>query len=118
MDNGLKAVSGGTDNHLLLVDLTTTGITGQEADLALGRVDICVSKSAVPFDTRPPQVTSGVRLGTPSVTSRGFGPGEMTEIGRLIVKVLGNMGNKAVEKEVREDVAGIVARFGVPGLET
>jgi glycine hydroxymethyltransferase len=118
VENGLKVVSGGTDNHLLLVDLTSTGITGREADLALGTVDICVSKSTVPFDTRSPQVTSGIRLGTPSVTSRGFGPAEMREIGRLIVKVLGNMGNKAVEKEIKEDVAGIVARFGVPGLKT
>ena len=117
IDSGLKVVSGGTDNHLLLADLTSTGVTGQEAGLALGRVDICVSKSTVPFETRSPQVTSGVRLGTPSVTSRGFGPGEMSEIGRLIVKVLGSIGNKAVEKEVREDVAGIVARFGVPGLD-
>ena len=117
-DGGLRVISGGTDNHLVLVDLTPIGVTGQEAEDALGKVNITVNKNAIPFDTRPPRVTSGLRLGTPAVTSRGFGREEMQDISRLIVKVLANMGDAAVEKEVREDVEGIGSRFPVPGLDS
>ncbi|MBF8266990.1 MAG: serine hydroxymethyltransferase [Dehalococcoidia bacterium] len=117
MGAGLRVVSGGTDNHLILVDLTSTGVTGQEADTALGRVNIVVNKNTMPFDPRPPQVTSGLRFGTPAVTSRGFGPREMRDIATLVAKVLSNMGSKAVEKEVREDVEKMTARFPVPGLD-
>ena len=114
---GLRVISGGTDNHLVLVDLTPIGVTGQEAEDALGKVNITVNKNAIPFDTRPPRVTSGLRLGTPAVSSRGFGRDEMRDISGLIVKVLANIGNAAVEKEVREDVEGIASRFPVPGLD-
>ena len=117
-DGGLRVISGGTDNHLVLVDLTPIGVTGQEAEDALGKVNITVNKNAIPFDTRPPRVTSGLRLGTPAVSSRGFGKEEMQDISRLIVKVLANMGDAAVEKEVREDVEGIGSRFPVPGLDS
>ena len=117
-DGGLRVISGGTDNHLVLVDLTPIGVTGQEAEDALGKVNITVNKNAIPFDTRPPRVTSGLRLGTPAVSSRGFGREEMQDISRLIVKVLANMGDAAVEKEVREDVEGIGSRFPVPGLDS
>ena len=117
-EGGLRVISGGTDNHLVLVDLTPIGVTGQEAEDALGKVNITVNKNAIPFDTRPPRVTSGLRLGTPAVTSRGFGREEMQDISRLIVKVLANMGDAAVEKEVREDVEGIGSRFPVPGLDS
>ena len=116
-DGGLRVISGGTDNHLVLVDLTPIGVTGQEAEDALGKVNITVNKNAIPFDTRPPRVTSGLRLGTPAVSSRGFGRDEMRDISGLIVKVLANIGNAAVEKEVREDVEGIASRFPVPGLD-
>ena len=116
-DGGLRVISGGTDNHLVLVDLTPIGVTGQEAEDALGKVNITVNKNAIPFDTRPPRVTSGLRLGTPAVSSRGFGKEEMQDISRLIVKVLANIGNAALEKEVREDVEGIASRFPVPGLD-
>ena len=116
-DGGLRVISGGTDNHLVLVDLTPIGVTGQEAEDALGKVSITVNKNAIPFDTRPPRVTSGLRLGTPAVSSRGFGRDEMRDISGLIVKVLANIGNAAVEKEVREDVEGIASRFPVPGLD-
>ena len=116
-DGGLRVISGGTDNHLVLVDLTPIGVTGQEAEDALGKVNITVNKNAIPFDTRPPRVTSGLRLGTPAVSSRGFGKEEMRDISGLIVKVLANIGNAAVEKEVREDVEGIASRFPVPGLD-
>ena len=116
-DGGLRVISGGTDNHLVLVDLTPIGVTGQEAEDALGKVNITVNKNAIPFDTRPPRVTSGLRLGTPAVSSRGFGRDEMQDISGLIVKVLANIGNAALEKEVREDVEGIASRFPVPGLD-
>ena len=92
-DGGLRVISGGTDNHLVLVDLTPIGVTGQEAEDALGKVSITVNKNAIPFDTRPPRVTSGLRLGTPAVSSRGFGKEEMQDISRLIVKVLANIGD-------------------------
>ena len=118
IEGGLRVVSGGTDNHMVLVDVTPLGVTGQEAEDALGRVSITVNKNAIPFDSRPPRVTSGLRLGTPSVTSRGFGPQEMRDIAWLIVKVLSNMEDTAVEKEVREDVEGITSRFPVPGLDS
>ena len=116
-DGGLRVISGGTDNHLVLVDLTPIGVTGQEAEDALGKVNITVNKNAIPFDTRPPRVTSGLRLGTPAISSRGFGRDEMRDISGLIVKALANIGNAAVEKEVREDVEGIASRFPVPGLD-
>ena len=117
-DSGLRVISGGTDNHLVLVDLSPINVTGQEAEDALGKVNITVNKNAIPFDTRPPRITSGLRLGTPAVTSRGFGVEEMRDVARLIVKTLGNIGDVAVEKEVREDVEAIGSRFPVPGLDS
>ena len=115
-EGGLRVVSGGTDNHLALVDVTPLGVTGQQAETALGKVNITVNKNAIPFDSRPPRVTSGLRLGTPSVSSRGFGPQEMRDIARLIVKTISNMEDGAVEKEVREDVEAITSRFPTPGF--
>ena len=115
-EGGLRVVSGGTDNHMALVDVTPLGVTGQQAETALGKVNITVNKNAIPFDSRPPRVTSGLRLGTPSVSSRGFGPQEMRDIARLIVKTISNMEDGAVEKEVREDVEAITSRFPTPGL--
>ena len=115
-EGGLRVVSGGTDNHLVLVDVTPLGVSGQQAETALGRVNITVNKNAIPFDSRPPRVTSGLRLGTPSVSSRGFGPREMRDIARLIVKTISNMEDGAVEKEVREDVEAITSRFPTPGF--
>jgi glycine hydroxymethyltransferase len=113
---GMRLVSGGTDNHLILVDLSNTGITGREAEEALDAVGITVNRNAIPFDTRPPQVTSGIRLGTPAVTTRGFGPDEMRGIAQLILKVLSNFGDEHTSKEVRREVAEISRRFPVPGL--
>jgi glycine hydroxymethyltransferase len=116
VDGGLRVVSGGTDTHLVLVDVTPMGVTGQEAEAALGRVNITVNKNAIPFDSRPPRVTSGLRLGTPSVSSRGFGPQEMRNIAGLIVRTLSHMKDTPTEKEVREDVEAMTSRFAVPGL--
>ncbi len=113
---GLRIVSGGTDNHLLLVDLRDLGITGKAAEEALEAVGIIVNRNAIPFDSRPPQVTSGIRLGTPAVTSRGFGPAEMKRIAQLIIKVLTNIGDEKTYQEARQEVEDISGRFPVPGL--
>ncbi|MCK4963435.1 MAG: serine hydroxymethyltransferase, partial [Dehalococcoidia bacterium] len=113
---GLRLVSGGTDNHLLLIDLSPTGFTGKQVEEALDSVWITVNRNAIPFDSRPPQVTSGIRLGTPAVTTRGFGPDEMRSIAQLIVKVLSNLGNEQAYREVRQAVEEISHRFPVPGL--
>ena len=114
---GLRLVSGGTDNHLLLVDLTDTGITGKEAEESLESAGIIVNRNAIPFDTRPHRVTSGIRLGTPAVTTRGFGQEEMKIIAALLVKVISNPGNQNIQHQVRQEVGQICQRFPVPGID-
>ncbi len=116
-EGGMRIVSGGTDNHLLLVDLTPLGITGSDAESALEKVNIVANKNAIPYDTKPPRVTSGLRLGTPAVTSRGFGTTEMGSIASMIVRLLTNVGDESVEKEVKDEVQQLAAGFPVPGLE-
>jgi glycine hydroxymethyltransferase len=114
---GLRLVSGGTDNHLVLIDLTATGVTGSQAAKALDTAGIVCNKNEIPFDTRPPAVTSGIRLGTPAVTTRGFGKEEMKHIAALIVKVIKNIDIKKVIEEVRQEVAQLSGRFPVPGID-
>jgi len=114
---GLRLVSGGTDNHLILIDLTKTGVTGIEAQEALGAIGIVVNRNVIPFDPRPPKVASGIRLGTPAVTARGFGVEEMKHIASLIVKVLNNIDKPEVHKQVQEEVSQICRRFPVPGID-
>ena len=113
---GLRLVSGGTDTHLLLVDLSPIGITGATAEKTLDAVGITVNKNVIPFDPRSPQITSGIRLGTPAVTSRGFKDNEIRLIAHLIVRVLSNLGNEKVYDEVRHQVSEICNRFPVPGI--
>ncbi|MGI5919154.1 MAG: serine hydroxymethyltransferase [Christensenellales bacterium] len=108
MDNGLRLVSGGTDNHLMLVDLTDNGITGKDLEALLGRANITVNKNAIPFDTRSPFITSGIRLGTPAVTSRGMDEADMQLIGSLIADVV-KRGEDAVES-VKAQVLELCAR--------
>ena len=115
---GLRLVSGGTDNHLLLVDLTPLGITGRDAEAALERVGISANKNAIPFDAKPPRVTSGLRLGTPAITSRGFQEEDVKQVARLIVQVLTNLGNDEVERRVKGEVLALTSRFPVPGLDS
>ncbi len=114
---GLRVVSGGTDTHLMLVDLTRLECTGQEAEDALDAVSITVNKNAIPNDPRPPRVTSGLRLGTPAVTTRGFGVEECGEVAAAIVRVLNHRGDAKVEADVREQIGALTARFPVPGLD-
>ena len=114
---GLSVVSGGTDSHLLLVDLQHKGVTGKAAEKSLERAGITCNKNSVPNDPQKPMVTSGIRLGTPASTSRGFGAEEFRLIGQLIVKVIdglqanGEEGNAAVEAEVHAEVAKLCAAF-------
>ena len=114
---GARIVSGGTDNHLMLVDLQPIGWTGAQAEEALGRVGITVNKNAIPNDPQPPRVTSGLRLGTPAITARGFGVEETQRVAQLIVRVLGNAGDDAVLSAVADEVAQLTGAFPVPGLD-
>ncbi|TNB47802.1 serine hydroxymethyltransferase [Martelella lutilitoris] len=122
MEGGLDVVSGGTDNHSMLVDLRPKNATGKRAEAALGRAYITCNKNGIPFDPEKPFVTSGVRLGAPAGTTRGFTEAEFTEIGKLIVEVLDGLkeansdeGNAAVEKAVREKVVALTERFPMYG---
>ncbi|PYM16536.1 MAG: serine hydroxymethyltransferase [Candidatus Rokuibacteriota bacterium] len=108
---GFRLVSGGTDTHLLLVDVSPRGMTGKDAQDALDRAWITVNKNTIPFDTKGPMVTSGVRLGTPALTTRGMRETEMVEIARLIDRVLANLGSAAVEAAVRGEVQELTNRF-------
>ena len=110
---GYNLVSGGTDNHLMLVDLRNKGITGKDAETALDASGITLNKNAVPFDDKPPMVTSGVRIGTPAVTTRGMKETEMDKIAEYIDKVLSNIGNEGVYREVRKAVGDLCKRFPV-----
>ena len=113
---GLRIVSGGTDTHLFLVDLTPMDLTGKEAEEALGWVNIHLNRNAIPYDTKPARVTSGLRIGTAALSSRGMGPEEMQRIGAAIIRTLGNIKDGAVEREIRDEVADITSRFQVPGI--
>ena len=114
---GLRLISGGTDNHLVLADLTQIGVTGKQAEEALGGAGITVNRNQVPFvNVLPPRIASGIRLGTPAVTTRGFGAEEMKHIASLIVKVITNIDNLALQDQVREEVGQICHRFPAPGI--
>ncbi len=122
-ENGLRIVSGGTDNHSMLVDLTAKDVTGKDAEKGLDRAWLTCNKNGIPFDTRSPFVTSGIRLGTPAGTTRGFGPDEFRTIGKLIAEVVdglaknGPEGDAQVEESVRTRVSALCAAFPVyPGM--
>jgi glycine hydroxymethyltransferase len=113
---GLRIVSGGTDNHIVAVDLSPQGISGKDAEEALGAVGISVNRNAIPFDPKPPKITSGIRLGTPAVTTRGFGTEEMKRIAALIVKVLSSSGDKRAQEQARQEAREMCQQFPIPGL--
>jgi glycine hydroxymethyltransferase len=104
-------VTGGTDTHLLLLDLSPRNLTGKDAQEALDRAWITVNKNTIPFETKSPMVTSGIRLGTPAVTTRGMKEPEMVVIAELIDRVLGNLGASATEAGVRGAVQELTGRF-------
>ncbi len=119
VEEGLAIVSGGTDNHLMLVDLRPKKVTGKAAEIALGRAHITCNKNGIPKDPEKPMVTSGIRLGTPAATSRGFGTAEFRQVGKLIAEVLeglgkdGDEGNAAVEAAVKTKVHRLTGRFPI-----
>jgi glycine hydroxymethyltransferase len=121
LEAGFALVTGGTDNHLLLVDLRPKTLTGKAAEAALGRAHLTCNKNGIPFDPEKPMVTSGIRLGTPAATSRGFGPAEFRKVGELIAETLdglsknGEAGNGAVESAVAAKVGELTRRFPVYG---
>jgi glycine hydroxymethyltransferase len=113
VERGHRIVSGGTDNHLFLLDLIGRDVTGKDADAALGRAHITVNKNAVPNDPRPPFVTSGLRIGTPAVTTRGFGEAEVRQLSHWIADVLADAGNEAVIERTRAKVVELCRRYPV-----
>ena len=112
---GYRIVSGGTDNHLFLVDLIGRAYTGKDADAAIGRAHITVNKNAVPNDPRPPSITSGLRLGTPAITTRGFGLDESRQVASWLADLLDSMGDESVVQRVRDEVLAICRRYPVYG---
>ncbi len=113
--HGLKLVSGGTDNHLILVDLTPLGITGAQAQDALDRAGLTVNKNAIPNDPQPPMKTSGIRIGTPAVTTRGMGEAEMTRIAHWIAQVVHAIDDRELQRRIADQVRTMCADFPVPG---
>ncbi len=113
-EGGARIVSGGTDNHLMLVDLTPLGITGKEAETWLDAANITVNKNGIPFDQKSPFITSGIRVGSPAVTTRGMKEAEMREIAGFIVEVLKSKGDEKLLKAVAEKVLGLTKRFPAP----
>jgi glycine hydroxymethyltransferase len=118
VEGGLDIVSGGTDSHIVLVDLRPKKLTGKAAEAALERAGMTCNKNGVPFDPEKPMVTSGVRLGTPAATTRGFGTAEFLQVGEMIVEVLDGLAanpedNSAVEAQVRERVRVLCQRFPI-----
>jgi len=113
---GMRIVSGGTDNHLVLVDLSPQEISGKDAEEALWAAGISVNRNTIPFDPKPPRITSGIRLGTPAVTTRGFGTEEMKHIASLIAKVLSPSGDKRAQEQVHQEVQEMCQQFPIPGL--
>jgi glycine hydroxymethyltransferase len=113
---GMRLISGGTDNHLILADVTSFGVTGKEAERLLDEIGITVNKNGIPYDTNPPNISSGIRIGTPATTSRGFAEAEMHDIGRIIVEAIRRRDEPTAQARLADEVAGIVSRFPVPGL--
>jgi glycine hydroxymethyltransferase len=113
---GARVVSGGTDNHLMLVDVTPLGVTGKEAEHLLDEIGITVNKNQIPFDKNPANTSSGIRVGTPATTTRGFGSAEMRAVGRLIVEAIATRNEPAAQGRLAAEVSEICARFPVPGL--
>jgi len=115
LSGGVKLVSGGTDNHLILADVTPLGATGRQAEKALDRCGITVNKNMIPFDQRKPMDPSGIRIGTPALTTRGMGCDEMRRIGGWILEILKAPDDEPLGKRVRGEVLDLCRHFPVPG---
>ena len=114
--HGMRIVSGGTDNHTVIVDLSPQEISGKDAEELLWAAGISVNRNTIPFDSKPPRVTSGIRLGSPAVTTRGFSTEEMKCIASFITKVLSSSGDEGVQERIRQEVREMCQRFPIPGL--
>ncbi|CAI8047641.1 Serine hydroxymethyltransferase [Geodia barretti] len=115
---GLRLVSGGTDNHMVLVDLRPLEVTGRQAEEALGRANIVVNRNAIPYDPKPPRVASGVRLGTAAISSRGLRENDARSVGEMILRVLNDIDNNAVQSQVRDEVLEMAPGFPIPGIDS
>ena len=113
---GLRIVSGGTDNHLMLVDVRPLETTGRTAERVLDAVGVTVNKNTIPYDPAKPMITSGIRVGTPAVTTRGMGVAEMTRIGSLIARTLRAVDDESASRDIRAEVMDLTSRFPVPGI--
>ncbi|MGH2584638.1 MAG: serine hydroxymethyltransferase, partial [Dehalococcoidia bacterium] len=113
---GLRLVSGGTDNHLILADVGSKNLSGKKAERLLDGANITVNKNTIPFDTRSPTVGSGVRIGTPALTTRGFGPDEMRQVAGWILRVLDNPEDEAEHARVAAEVREMASAYPVPGI--
>lgn len=114
---GLRIVSGSTKNHMFLADLTPMGITGRAAEVALEKSGIIANRNAIPFDTRPPQVASGLRFGAPAITTRGFASEEVQQIADFIIRILTHLDDHSIHEEIRQEVENICKKFPIPGYE-
>ena len=110
---GYKIVSGGTDNHMMLIDLRNKNVSGKEADAALGKADITVNKNMVPFDDKSPFVTSGIRIGTSAITTRGLVESDMIKIVKFIDIAISNFDNEEILAEVRDEVNEMMSKFPI-----
>jgi glycine hydroxymethyltransferase len=115
-DGGLRLVGGGTETHLLLVDVRPKNLTGQEAADLLERCGVVVNKNAIPFDELPPSVASGIRIGTPALTSRGFGSAEIRRVGEIILEGFDARGDADVERKLRDEVLQLCEAHPAPGV--
>ncbi len=111
LDNGIHVVSGGTDNHLMLIDVSKNGLSGKEAEVALDEVNICTNKNMIPFDKAPAYNPSGIRVGSPVITSRGFNEEDSNNVGVMISKIIKNINDESVKKEVAEEVARLCKKY-------
>ena len=111
---GVRIVTGGTDNHLMLVDVSSRGLTGKDVEIYLDEIGITVNKNTIPFDKNPPTIASGVRVGTPAVTTRGMKENEMREIAGLMIAAMDDVGKRARIPQLRDKVHELTAQFGVP----
>jgi glycine hydroxymethyltransferase len=117
MKEGLRLVSGGTENHLMLVDVTTLGIGGKLAEASLDKAGITVNKNMIPYDERKPMDPSGIRIGTPALSTRGMGPSEMKKIAAWILRALRGAEDEKVLSEVRNEVLQLCKQFPVPAVQ-
>ena len=117
LGQGLPVVSGGTDSHLMLVDVGALGMSGKKAERLLDAVGITCNKNAIPGDTRPPAQTSGIRVGTPAITTRGFGPAEVRQVARWIAAILRQPDDEQRHAVVHDEVRHLASRFPLPGRD-